>query len=262
MIEENAPPQIHGEPHLTRPEDAEAYLKGIARQAFAADLSVTCHVHVAPTSDVARGILAHQGELAPDLIVMCSHGRGDLRDLLFGRIAQQVVESGHTPVFLLRPGMTEGRKAFACRLLLAPTDAEPKHARGPDVASELAKALHARLHLLSVVPTMSTLAGRDATTSRFMPGTSQMALEMAEKEFQTYLEGLRARYEKSGLSVSSTVLRGDPAGMIAEYAEAAGANVIVLGTHGKAGAKAFWAGSVTAKVLARTRVPALLVPVS
>jgi nucleotide-binding universal stress UspA family protein len=39
------------------------------------------------------------------------------------------------------------------------------------------------------------------------------------------------------------------------------ADIIVLGTHGKAGAEAFWAHSVTAGVLGKTTRPLLLVPI-
>jgi nucleotide-binding universal stress UspA family protein len=46
-----------------------------------------------------------------------------------------------------------------------------------------------------------------------------------------------------------------------QTADGCDADIIVLGTHGKAGVEAFWAHSVTAKVLARTRRPRLLVPV-
>jgi nucleotide-binding universal stress UspA family protein len=37
-------------------------------------------------------------------------------------------------------------------------------------------------------------------------------------------------------------------------------DLIVLGTHGKAGINAFWAGSVAPKIVSQTRLPVLLVP--
>jgi len=37
--------------------------------------------------------------------------------------------------------------------------------------------------------------------------------------------------------------------------------MIVLGTHGKAGMDAFWAGSVGPKISGRSKLPLLLVPV-
>jgi nucleotide-binding universal stress UspA family protein len=211
---------------------------------------------------VARGIVDHQAELAPDLILMCTHGRGGLRELLFGRIAQQVVASGRTPVLLIRPPGPKPEEPFRCRTLLAPTDGKPAHERGLDLAFGLARSTGAQVRLLAVVPTMEKLVGRQATSSRLMPGTTRAVLELAEEQLASYLRGQATRGEALGVAVSASVRRGDPASVIAETAASTDADIIVLGTHGKAGAEAFWAHSVTAKVLGRTRQPLLLVPVT
>jgi nucleotide-binding universal stress UspA family protein len=57
------------------------------------------------------------------------------------------------------------------------------------------------------------------------------------------------------------VLRGDPATELADLARGRKDDMIVLGTHGKAGSAAFWNRSVTASVLAKITTPALLIPV-
>ncbi|MEJ2430568.1 MAG: universal stress protein [Deltaproteobacteria bacterium] len=261
IVEQDASPSVHGERHLTNVEEAEPYLAEVARRAFSSDVSVEFHVHTAPTSDVARGIVEHQHELTPDLIVMCTHGRSGVRDLLFGRIAQQVVGSGRTPVLLMRPEGVAKERPFFCRTLLAPTDGTPKHEAGLNVAFALARAIRSRLHLLSAVRTLGTLAGRHATTGRFMPGTTQAVLELAQSELEAYLQRQVSRFQAQGVSVSAEVRRGDPAAVIAATAAACEADIIVLATHGKAGLEAFWAHSVAAGVLAKTRRPLLLVPV-
>ena len=65
-----------------------------------------------------------------------------------------------------------------------------------------------------------------------------------------------------GVAVSASVCRGDPASAIVETAGNIDADIIVLGTHGKAGTEAFWAHSVAAKVLSATSRLLLLVPVT
>lgn len=261
ILEKGASASIHGERHLTEAKEADRYLAEVARRTFPADIPVSRHVHPEAMESVARGIVEHQAEFAPDLILMCTHGRGGLRELLFGRIAQQVVASGRTPVLLVRPDGRKPEEPFRCRTLLAPTDGKPAHERGLDLAFELAGAAGAHVRLLAVVPTMEKLAGRQATSSRLMPGTTRAVLELAEEELQAYLRGQAARGEGLGVSVSASVRRGDPASIIVETAASAHVDVIVLGTHGKAGAEAFWTHSVTAKVLGRTTIPLLLVPV-
>jgi nucleotide-binding universal stress UspA family protein len=52
----------------------------------------------------------------------------------------------------------------------------------------------------------------------------------------------------------------DVAGAIAAHAESTGADLLVLGTHGRSGIQRFMVGSVTEKVLRRTPVPVLTVP--
>jgi len=94
-----------------------------------------------------------------------------------------------------------------------------------------------------------------------MPGTTHTVLELVEDELRSYLGQMLKRFQAEGLAVKAVVGRGDPAVMIAKQADAADADLIVFGTHGKAGTKAFWAHSVGAKVLAQTSRPVLLVPI-
>jgi len=261
IIEKDGQAVVHGEHHLTQPAEAEAYLAQIRQRAFAPETAVSLHVHESAMQDVAQGIVEHQDELTPDLIVMCSHGRGGLRDLLFGSIAQQVITSGRVPVLLVRPQAEDGQESFKCRSILAPTDGQQHHEEGLLTAARLAQTTRARLNLIAVAPTLETLAGRQAATGRFMPGATRTMLEIVEDELRSYLGGMAERFQVEGVTVSALVGRGDPAALIARNAETTHADLIVFATHGKAGTKAFWAHSVGAKVLAQTARPVLMVPI-
>ena len=103
VIEKNAPAEVHSDRHLVTAEEATAYLAEVARRPVLAGLRVQTHVHTAEVSDVADSITEHAAELAPDLVVMSTHGRGGARRLIFGAIAQQVISRGATPVLLVRP---------------------------------------------------------------------------------------------------------------------------------------------------------------
>ncbi|MCE5252466.1 universal stress protein [bacterium] len=261
VIEEDVSPTIHGDRHLSSPEEAHIYLETLARQVFPPEIPVEFHVHTGKTSDVARGIVGHQQEFSHDLIVMCSHGRGGLKSVVFGSIAQQVVAAGDIPVLLVRPETVGEHGAFECRVLLAPTDGESAHETGLQAAAELALASGARLHLLSVVPTTGTLSGRQAAERRLMPGATRAALELEYNEVSIYLENKVHFFHDLTVPVTSEVLRGDPAAVISDVAESIDAGILIMGTHGKAGTAAFWENSVTARVLARTKRSMLLVPV-
>ena len=267
VIERGAPKEVHSQRHLSQPEEADQYLKEIAARAFPASLSVETHVHTSEVKDVARSIVEHTGELRPDLIVMCSHGSGGLRDRLFGSIAQQIIAvvrntpQNAAPVFLVRPGKTAPVQPFKLEKMLLPLDGKPEHEQGLPVASGLAQACGAALHLAMVVPTFGTLSGEQAASSRLLPGATAAVLELAESGGQVYLQNLLPGLLARGLVVTGEVARGDPASTVARIAERAGAGLIVLGTHGKTGTEAFWSGSFAPKILSKTSVPLLLVPV-
>ena len=263
IIERDAPATVHGERHLRQRDEATAYLDEIRRRCFAADAAVGTHVHEAATADVARGIVEHESELAPDLIVMCAHGRRGLHEKIFGRIAQQVVGHGRVPVLLLRPS-AEGAAPFDCRTILVPEDGQPEHEIGLQVATDLARATGAKLELLFVVPTAATLSGSDAVSSQLLPSATRVMLDLAERgareHLHQHLSALVVGAGNPALRASAQVLRGEPAREVVVAAEKMKVDLVVLATHGKAGSQAFWSGSVAAKIIRACPRPLLLVP--
>lgn len=262
IIEHNAPKEIHSERHLTNPQEAEAYLDAIAMHDFPPGVKVEHHVHTTEVSKVAPSIVEHAEEMQHDLIMLCTHGHGGVRDWIYGSIAQQVIGMGRTPVFLIRPNTGEETREFRCQKILVPLDRIQEHELGIPLAVEMAKTCKAALHLVMVVPTFGTLNGERKAASRLMPGATAAALDMVEAEGEEYLNAILSRIQDSGLTITTEVRRGDPASTIVETAEDCGADLIVLGTHGKAGMDAFWSGSVAPKISSRSNVPLLLVPVN
>jgi nucleotide-binding universal stress UspA family protein len=257
IIEQDAPTEVHKERHLTRPDEAEAYLKEAALRAFPPGVKVETHVHTAPVADVVRSIVEHATtEFQPDLIVTCTHGRGGMRAVLFGNIAQQVVAQGATPLLLIKPGAS----GFKLDKILVPLDPDSAHDDSLPLSASLAKSFHAELHLLSVVPTFSTLGGEQAATGNLTPATTQALLDMKEENARKDLHTHIDQFQKAGLKASAEVARGDPASTIVKAAEQSSSDMIILSTHGKAGMGAFWARSVAPKVAQRTKTPLLLIP--
>ena len=262
IIEHNAPKEVHSERHLTDPQEAEAYLEEIARRAFPPEIKVEMHVHSSEVSRIAPSIVEHAEEMHDDLVVMCTHGKGGVRDWIYGSIAQQVTGMKKTPVFLIRPNPNEASRDYQCRKILVPLDRIPEHEQGLPLAIDLAKACGADLHLVMVVPTFGTLDGERKAASRLMPAATAVALNMVEVEAEDYLKTILARLQESGITITTEVRRGDPAASVVDAAEEAGADLIILGTHGKAGMDAFWSGSVAPKISSRSSVPLLLVPIA
>ena len=259
VIEQNAPEAVHHERHLTKPEEAEVYLENLVKQSFPAEIKADWHVHSSGVKDVASSIVEHSGEFDPDLIVMCAHGRGGIRDLLFGRIALQVVAKGAIPLLLLQP-MTSEQKPFTLRRILVPLDSESIHDDSLPIAKNLAKAYGAELHLLCVIPTYATLAGEEAAASSLLPGTANAFLDIKENQAREHMQGHLNELIGEGFHTSAEIARGDPAQTIVNVAERSKADLIVLSTHRRAGLSAFWERSVAPNVVRRTRIPMLLIP--
>jgi nucleotide-binding universal stress UspA family protein len=257
VIEPRPPAQVHGEHHLATAPEGEAYLTGLAARAFAG-LPVRTHVHGPADADVAASIARHTVELSIDMIVLCTHGRGRARDLLYGSVAQQVLRRGQVPVLLVRADGSG--PAFTCRLILVPLDGSPSSEAAVPAAEFLARAFGSRLRLLTVVPTVGTITGDGAPAARLLPAATAAALEMEEEGAHEYLSRLGAKLQRGGLVADAEVARGDPAVEVLGAIDRTGADLVVMATHGRSGLSAAWAGSVASRITARCHRPILLVP--
>lgn len=262
VVERHPPAEVHGQTHLRDAEAAGRYLESVAQQAFAPGIQVDCHVHAPQADDVAASIVAHAAELHHDLVVMCSHGRGQALHLFLGSIAQKVIGQDSRPVLITHPDEEGAAPTFVCRRLLLPLDGDPAHGQALPVAKELAQACAASLFLANVVPKLGTLSGEMVTTSRILPGTTNRMLELAVEEAAEYLAGEVAALQREGFAATARVLRGDPAKMLMTAACREEIDLIVLATHGKTGLTAFWAGSLAHKICGYRQIPLLLLPIA
>lgn len=259
IIEERAPETVHGQPHLTEADQAQAYLEEVARRPVFRDRTVELHVHRSKEGDVAESLMAHAREMGADLVVLSTHGRSGLRGLLFGSIALRALQRGTTPILLVNPTPEGEAPAFAPRKILVPLDGMPAHEQALPVASQLARAWHAALHLVIVVPTAQTLSGPEAATGVFMPLAKRALLDLAEREGDEYLRKLAGGLIEEGEPTTSQVSRGEPAASVIEAAEQVGADLVVMATHAKGALDGFWSGSLTPKIMERLGRPLLLV---
>jgi nucleotide-binding universal stress UspA family protein len=258
VLERGAPSAIHGERHLQAREEAERYLTDVATRLRAHNVAVETHVHEVPEGDVPRSIAEHAVEERADLIVLCTHGSGGVHQLLFGSVAQQVLKRGTAPVLLARADPDGGLHPFEPDRVLVPLDGTAAAECALEPARELASLLGAGVHLVMVVATASTARGERQAIAQAMPTATRAALELEEAEAGDYLESVAARLRRAGAAVSAEVRRGDTSSALADEAAEPGVGLVVVATHGRAGVQAIWAGSVTARLLARTRAPILL----
>jgi nucleotide-binding universal stress UspA family protein len=259
ILEKNAPSRIHGEHHLTAEAEAKAYLEQIKQRYFDAQQHVDYHVHAEEVTNIARSLVDHINELAPDLMIMCAHGSGGLRDIMVGSIAQQVIRQVKTPILLLQPEHEITVTQLNC--FLVPLDGDPVHEQVLPVAARLAAALGANLHLLTVVLTPDSLTDAEGEAGRLLPVATRAMLDATEESSYEYLAEKSKDALQYKVQVTTEVQRGDPVQQIVQAASSHSDDLICLGTHGRSGMNAFWAGSLGARVINATHLPILLVPV-
>lgn len=80
-------------------EDGEALLQPVLAQLSAAGLATVSHIHV---GDAAAVISKLAKELACDMVVMGTHGRGTVSAAMLGSVAAKVLHLCERPVLLVK----------------------------------------------------------------------------------------------------------------------------------------------------------------
>ncbi|MER3416796.1 MAG: universal stress protein [Gemmataceae bacterium] len=135
------------------------------------------------------------------------------------------------------------------RTILHGTDFSEHSAYALELASALARDYGARLVLVHVAPPPVVFYG-------------ESALPLEPKE---YLQSVREKLEQipvgEDIPVERVLLEGDAVDGILRTAEDKGADLIVLGTHGRTGLGRLLLGSVAEQVVRRANCPVLTVRV-
>jgi nucleotide-binding universal stress UspA family protein len=134
--------------------------------------------------------------------------------------------------------------------ILHPIDGSEASMAATDHAIELAAATDATLRVLYVVD-VSALAADDYGT---------VLLDSLERSGRDAVDEVAARAEAAGVEAESVIETGVPFREILEETETSGADLVVMGTHGRTGLDRFLLGSVSARVVRTSPTPVLVVP--
>lgn len=137
--------------------------------------------------------------------------------------------------------------------ILVPTDGSDNAERALEHATLFAQAYDATVHglyVLNVTYAADYEGGVD----------SESVITALEREGEEALETVERRCESAGVSVTTTLLEGRPAHRITTYADENDVDLVIMGTHGRAGVSRLLLGSVTESVIRRSDRPVLTVP--
>lgn len=257
VVEPAAPATVHGDVHLTQAAEAEAYLRGVT--GWMAAQGVHAERLVDQGGDVAAVIASRAAGIEADLIILCTHGRGEVRALLFGRVAEQVLARGTIPVLLMAPTAVRREETFTVRRLLVSLDGSEMAEAALPAAVVLARGFSAGILLVMVVSTVATLTDDRAAAARLMPTAGAALLDAEAAEGAAYLESVKTRLAREGVTVSAAVERGEPVRVLLDRLARPDMDLIVMATHGRSGVSAVWAGSVASRIVTRAAHPVLLI---
>jgi nucleotide-binding universal stress UspA family protein len=138
--------------------------------------------------------------------------------------------------------------------IVCPVDFSPISRRALDHAAVIARWYEAELVVLHVMPLMPTVFGFPS------PVVAEAAEPATGEAMVRELADFVAGAEDVAGGTQTLVRTGSPTAEILRHAAETGADLIVLGTHGRTGFERLVLGSVTEKVLRKAPCPVLTVP--
>ena len=193
-----------------------------------------------------RVILEEAEAFGADLIVVGSHGYGALERFLLGSVSQAVALHAKCSVEIVRS--PEVRRE-GVRILVAIDGSEHSEAAVDEIAHCHYPA-DSEVRVISVVEPSyfpTTFLG-DGVDMNVFDQMEKYAREVARAAVEKAAAKLRAGEDSHKRSVTTKVLSGSPKGVIIEEAEAFGADLIVVGSHGHGMLERLLLGSVSQAV--------------
>jgi nucleotide-binding universal stress UspA family protein len=173
-------------------------------------------------------------DLRADVIVMGRRGRRGLARMMVGESTRNAIGYADCSVLVVPKAAVVWNR----RILLA-TDGSRHSDMAAVVAAELARKCHLPVSVVSVLRPQFDEARR--------------------AEGRAAVERVKAALERDGIGVDSAVLEGEPAEQVIGYAASHGADLIVLGSHGRTGLGRLLLGSVSEKVIGQAACPVMVV---
>ena len=193
-----------------------------------------------------RGIPKAACEWKADLILMGSHGRGAFGRLLMGSTAQAVLRRANCTVEIVRAGTPRGGRESGGMRILAATDGSECAEAALSVVAEQPWPAGTEIRVVCV-PELPLLTG---AYPYYPPEVLAEAATTNENHAKEAIERGVEIVKKTGLRVTGDVTESQesPVRAILGMADLWGADLIVVGSHGRHGVDRYLMGSVSEAV--------------
>ncbi|HBG93428.1 MAG: hypothetical protein A2X54_07700 [Nitrospirae bacterium GWF2_44_13] len=229
-------------------KETREHLESVKARALKA--GVNCEIIAHQGEEPYRYIVEEAEKNKADMIIMGRRGRTGLKRLLMGSETARTI--GHSPCNVL---VVPRAARLEFKNILIATDGSKYSAAAASEAVSIAKRCDSELIVISVVPSES-LSPFDIVHSEMQKGL------IADEEFKVAEDNVRkvkGPAEKEGIKTTGLIYSGRPYEAIIEAAKEKKADLIVVGSHGKAALARLLMGSVTERVIGTAECAVLVV---
>jgi nucleotide-binding universal stress UspA family protein len=241
-------PQYNGDLRLLGVQDAGKLIRqpcdaALSRcEATAGEVGVEVKTICAQGEPYARLVELAEDENS-DLIVIGAKGLTSLKYSLIGSVTRKVIGFTAKDVLVVPDGARMGWD----HILLA-TDFSANSEGAENRALELALTNESKLTIISVLELPTCLYGEVGESGCSIPADRSLILENLQNKAASW-----------GISAEAVIKPGETHRLIVETGKEIGAEVIVMGSHGRTGLTRLLMGSITEKVIGSAACPVLVV---
>ena len=215
----------------TREKEVQARLDKAAEAALAE--GVTCTTHLVFGEHPQNEIVNTAAEIGADLIVLGRRGTRGLARSMVGHATAYVAGHAHCNVLVV----PRGSGIWSKRILLA-TDGSPHSGSAGEAALSVAKQCGLPMTIVSA--------------------TNRSHSEERKAEAKAAVDSKVAKMQEAGIQSNGILTEGRPDDVVVEAAAKEGADLIVVGSHGRTGLMKLVLGSVSERIIGQAQCPVLV----
>ncbi len=198
-----------------------------------------------------KAIPEYAKQWAADLVMMGSRGQSALTRFFLGSVAQTVLRTAPCSVEIVRPSPVPPSPSVGMKILLA-TDGSECSAKAVDSVANRPWPAKSQIRIVSVVelPILETRSTASPPYSEYPDNVIESVCKEARARAEDAVADARKTLGAVGLDMceGEATPEGEPRSVILDEAKAWGADLIVLGSHGRHGWNRLLMGSVAESV--------------
>lgn len=236
-------------------DSADKVFKPIRKFLKGKDLPVD-EVYV--VGEPAETVALEAERVKPDLLVMGSRGRSDIKGLLLGSVTRGVLARTKLPVLIVRSDLIPKKDGMRVGIAVDGS-AHSKAVAKYVAANKNFFGKDAKFFLIHVVSDigLTMLAGVSTGAPQPLKGADLEALK--EENWKDASEDVVPILVKAGISFEKVCAEGFAGDTLAKIAKKKKLDLMVMGSHGYGRFKSTVVGSTAMRILAKGEVPVLLV---